>query len=136
MSDWYTEDTEAQPDGFVGGDGACESVSVRFYHTEEPARLTVYMYVVDTDERGTYNDDGFPFAYEEQVVYEVFDSRSDMFSDDEFAASVWTDTTLEHPSAVDWRTEVEAEDYRDAEALRWIEDGADLYIGWDGKPTF
>ena len=128
---WELIDAEPQPDGFVGGDGACESVSIRFRHTVEPAQITVFLYVVDLDERSG-DDNDYPFDYEEMVEYSVFESIEDM---DE-GEPIWTDYTYDNPSIRSWEYESDAEDYRDAEASRWILKGASDYISWDGKPVY
>ena len=129
MTDWVCLDTEPQPDGFVGGDGALESVSLRFIHRTEPTQVTVYMYVVDREERGWTDEDGYPFDYEEMVEHVVGEDRADIVG-----TEVWTNYTYDHPSERSWETEVEAEDYRDAEARRWIATGH-LFLAWDGKPV-
>lgn len=132
MSDWILLDDEPQPDGFVGGDGALESVSVRFIHRTEPAQVTVYMYVVDREERGwTHESDPYVFDYEEMVDYMVGTDRDDIAG-----TEVWTHTEYDHPSLQAWDDPVDAEDYRDKEARRWIEMGAEHFLAWDGKvPT-
>jgi hypothetical protein len=53
--------------------------------------------------------------------------------EDPSAAEVWTDYTYDHPSAVGFRNEIAAEDFRDLEAADWIASGADLYLNWDGR---
>ena len=132
MSDWYLLDEEPQPDGFVGGDGALESVSLRFRHKSEPATMTVYMYVVDLEERlqGEIEDD-YTYDYEEMVEYAVYGSHEEI--DRDYAEPIWSDYTYERPSPRSWDDEVEAEDYRDREAERWRTMGVQQFIGWNGQ---
>lgn len=129
MSDWTCIDIEPQPDGFVGGDGACESVSIRFQHATEPAIVTVYLYVIDLTERGYSEDDldGQPFDVEEMVEFMVLEDREDP------GTEVWSDYAYDRPSQVFFETEADAEDYRDRIAATWLDMGASHYIGWDGK---
>ena len=130
MSAWICIDAEPQPDGIVGGDGACESVSVRFHHVTEPAMVTVYLYTVDREERGWSADEEFPFDVEEMVTFSTLSTRDGF--EDPGAFEVDSSTVYEHPSPVGFRDEISADDKRDAVALDWIDSGASHYIAWDG----
>lgn len=130
MSDWICIDTEAQPDGIVGGDGACESVSIRFQHVTEPAMVTVYLYAVDRVERGWDEDTEFPFDIEEMAQFTVLTTREGF--DDPGTFEDNSDVIYDHPHPMGFRDEVTAEDRRDAIAQQWIANGADMYIAWDG----
>lgn len=131
MSDWILTDEEPLPDGIVGGDGASDSVSIRFKHRTEPAQITVYLYAVDLTERG-YSDeelDGEVFDIEEMVEFVCGTDPDDISS-----TEVWSDYVYQRPAQRFYPTVLDAEDFRDLEAQDWIDSGTD-YLHWDGKTT-
>jgi len=131
MSDWYTEDTEPQPNGIVGGDGAGEAVSVRFYHRTQPAQVTVNVYTVDMSERS--EDAADWIDVEEQVEYAIFSSREEMLAGD--TEPIWCEYDYDDASYAAFTDDERAESERDAAALRWLNNGADWYLSWDGVTT-
>ena len=133
MSDWILADEEPQPDGIVGGDGATDSISLRFHHVTEPALVTVYLYAVDLEERGYDPEDldGEPFDVEEMIEFRVLTER-----DNPDAAEVWVDYDYDRPSIRFFPTVLDAEDYRDKIAAAWLDMGASHYLTWNGEPVW
>ena len=122
---WHA-DGPPQPDGTVGGDGAGESVSVRYRAAEKPGSLiTAYWYTVDLRMRSDDQDDEYPWDVEEMVEYLVCDDP-----DEPGSTEIWSDYKYDNPLGLSFKTEAEAIVARDAAARR---DQAENYL-WDGEP--
>lgn len=123
---WQPDGQGIQPGGIVGGDGAAESLSVRYLNRYVPvASITSYFYVVDTRERG--DQSSAPFRVEHMV--ESYLTDRPITEDD--AVEVWSDYEYHTDAHHCFATEAEAEARRDRLAA---EDTGGFYL-WDGTAT-
>lgn len=124
---WEADGKGIVPDGIVGGDGAGEAVSVRYFNRHRPfAQITAYFHVVDQRERGGEEDMPFPFFVEEMVEYYIADRPvTDSDQDERWSDYEYTDFSNVYATVA----EAEAERDRLAEA-----DCGEDYR-WDGTSS-
>lgn len=129
MSNWTCIDIEPQPDGYVGGDGAQESVSVRFHHSSGKAAVTVYTYVVDLTERGYDDEDTLerPWRVEEMVEFIIFTDPEDIGGTEVWSTTEYTPDV----SAYDYADLADADEVAEQNALQWIAMGVSHFIAWE-----
>lgn len=127
---WESDGEGIQPDGIMGGDGAGESVSVRYLNRHLPnAQITTYYYVVDMRDRDLLHD-AYPGSPASFVVEEMVDFfiASGPISDVN-APEAWSDSEY-HSHDREFTTEAAAEAFRDRLAKV---DRAATYT-WNGNP--
>ena len=123
----WAADGPPQPDGTVGGDGAGESVSIRYRAAENPcAIITSYWFVRDRRALGDSWPEGDPpFDVENMIVALVC-----IDPEDPGGTETWSDIEYETPAANTFETDEEALRIRD----RYVaQERADFYT-WDGEP--
>jgi hypothetical protein len=108
---WAPDGTGAQPGGVVGGDGAGESISLRYINRYAPnAQITAHYYVVDEVEAGNLDDDNGPlFGVGMMVEFAVLDGPVG----EPDSEVVWSEPEFDNLSEI-YLSEREAEAARDA----------------------
>lgn len=127
---WRPDGHGAHQGGVVGGDGAGESLCVRYLNRHLPnAQIAVSFFVVDVRERSCTEEDAKrPFKVTEMIEYYLADRP---VADDD-ASEVWTDYAyIDHqPDSLGYLTEEAATVERDRLAAA---DSHEHYR-WDGGP--